>query len=105
MKRAIGRNRNTAAFAEKERCVELAEYLIEHSATVRATAQHFHISKSTVHKDISERLKQIHPTLYRQAHEVLMQNKEERHIRGGKATQDKYRTLRNKKTADANGKT
>ena len=82
--------------SEKERCILLAEYLVENSSTIRATAQHFHISKSTVHKDIAERLYRIHPALYKQAHEILMFNKEQRHIRGGKATQDKYRTLRNK---------
>lgn len=91
--------------SEKERCILLAEYLVDNNATIRATAHHFHISKSTVHKDIAERLCRIHPALYRQAHEILMHNKEERHIRGGKATQDKYRTLRNKNTKNEPQKT
>lgn len=98
MKRSIVCHQNVLS-EETERCIRLAEYLIEHQATVRATAYFFHISKSTVHKDITERLPHIHPALYRQAHAVLMRNKEERHIRGGKATQNKYRTLRNKKNS------
>jgi len=104
MKEAIVQKRS-AGESEKERCVRLAEYLIEHQSTVRATAQYFHISKSTVHKDISERLMRVHPALYLLAHEVLMRNKEERHIRGGKATKNKYQTLRNKILSDKNKKT
>lgn len=74
----------------EERAVVLAEYIVEHEATVRRTAQVFHISKSTVHKDVAERLKKISPGLYAQAQAVLQQNKAQRHIRGGLATKAKY---------------
>lgn len=74
----------------KERCVILALYLVENSATVRSVATHFGISKSTVHKDITHTLKSVHPTLYLEAKRVLEKNKEERHIRGGQATKKKY---------------
>ena len=76
--------------SSKERCVMLATYLIENRTTVRAVAQKFGISKSTVHKDVSERLKTINPTLYAKVRKVLDLNKEERHIRGGIATKEKY---------------
>ena len=82
---------------EKERCIRLGEYLVEHNSTVRATAQFFGISKSTVHKDLTEKLPYIKRSLYEEAKKVMDLNKAERHIRGGKATQDKYRSLRNKK--------
>ena len=65
---------------DEERPVILGEYIIEHKATVRQTARQFGISKSTVHKDVSERLKKVKPSLYKQ----------ERHIRGGEATKRKY---------------
>lgn len=74
----------------EKRAIELAEYIIEHNATVRKTAKEFNISKSTVHKDVHERLKRINPTLYAEAQAVLEQNKAERHIRGGMATREKY---------------
>lgn len=70
--------------------MELAEYLISQKATVRSTAKKFGVSKSTVHKDITERLKKINPQLYKQVAEVLKINKDERHIRGGMATKRKY---------------
>ena len=75
----------------EERACELARYLIENQATVRAAAKQFGISKSTVHKDISERLPRYDRALYLQARELLERNKAERHIRGGMATQKKYR--------------
>ena len=75
---------------EKRAC-ELAVYIIETGATVRAAARHFGISKSTVHKDITCRLERLHPQLYSQARAVLERNKQERHIRGGMATRRKYR--------------
>lgn len=75
---------------EKRAC-ELAVYIIETGATVRAAARHFGISKSTVHKDITCRLGRNHPQLYAQARAVLDRNKQERHIRGGQATREKYR--------------
>jgi len=72
------------------RACELAVYMIETGATVRKTAQHFGISKSTVHKDVTERLVQINPSLAMLARRVLDVNKSERHIRGGMATKKKY---------------
>ncbi len=77
-----------------ERAVLLGEYIIENGATVRAAAKKFHISKSTVHKDVSERLRQVNPQLYGQVRVVLNINKAERHIRGGIATREKYRATR-----------
>lgn len=74
----------------EERAVELGEYIIESKATVRSAAKKFGISKSTVHKDITERLKRINPALAREARKVLDINKSERHIRGGMATKEKY---------------
>ena len=74
----------------EDRSVELAEYLISQKATVRSTAKKFGVSKSTVHKDVTERLKKVNPQLYKEVAEVLKINKEERHIRGGLATKKKY---------------
>jgi putative DeoR family transcriptional regulator (stage III sporulation protein D) len=74
----------------EERAVELAEYIIDTRATVRQTAKKFGISKSTVHKDITERLLQINPSLAARTREILDVNKSERHIRGGLATREKY---------------
>ena len=69
-----------------ERCMLLAEYLIERNGTVRQAAAHFSVSKSTVHKDVSVRLQEIDSSLYEQVKRVLDRNKSERHIRGGEAT-------------------
>ena len=74
----------------EERAERLAQYIIENRTTVRAAAQKFGISKSTVHKDISERLPQFNRVLYQQVKEVLEVNKAQRHIRGGIATRKKY---------------
>ena len=74
----------------EERACELAVYMIETGATVRVAAQHFGISKSTVHKDLSQRLPQYNKNLYDQVRQVLDQNKAQRHIRGGMATRQKY---------------
>lgn len=74
----------------EERAVNIANYIIENNATVRQTAKAFGISKSTVHKDVTDRLMQINPALARQARKVLDVNKSERHIRGGMATKEKY---------------
>ena len=74
----------------EERVLELARYIIDTGATVRSTAAKFRISKSTVHKDITERLREINPGLAAEVKEVLENNKAERHIRGGLATRDKY---------------
>lgn len=68
----------------------LAEYIVENKATVRETAARFGVSKSTVHKDVTERLMHINSTLHRAVAAVLENNKEERHIRGGMATREKY---------------
>ena len=75
----------------EDRACSLAVYMIENRATVRAAAKKFGISKSTVHKDLTQRLRRIDQTLYRQVREVLNRNKEERHIRGGLATRRKYK--------------
>lgn len=75
----------------EERACDLAVYIIETGATVRMAAQHFGISKSTVHKDLSQRLPQYNKLLYRQVRKVLDVNKAQRHIRGGLATQRKYK--------------
>ncbi|HAX11645.1 MAG TPA: sporulation transcriptional regulator SpoIIID [Roseburia sp.] len=74
----------------EERAVEIAKYIIDNNATVRQTAKQFGISKSTVHKDVTERLSQVNPTMAREARKVLDVNKSERHIRGGLATREKY---------------
>ncbi len=74
----------------KDRCEELAEYVIETGCTVRSAAKHFGISKSTVHKDLTEKLKNYGSTLYEETQRVLKKNKSERHLRGGEATRQKY---------------
>ena len=74
-----------------QRACDLAVYIIETGATVRTAAAHFGISKSTVHKDLSQRLPRYNPPLYNQVRKVLDINKAERHIRGGIATREKYR--------------
>jgi len=77
-----------------DRAVDLAQYIVKTGATVRATAKVFKISKSTVHKDISQRLRKIDPILYRKVKEIMAKNKSERHIRGGNATRVKYQLFR-----------
>ena len=74
----------------EERAVELANYIIENNATVRGAAKVFSLSKSSVHKDVTERLGKINPSLAAKAKLVLDRNKAERHIRGGMATKHKY---------------
>ena len=78
----------------EERAVDIANYIIEENATVRQTAKKFGISKSTVHKDVTERLLQVNPSLAQKARKVLDVNKKERHIRGGLATREKYLHVR-----------
>ena len=75
----------------EERAVKLAQYIIENGATVRSAADQFGVSKSTVHKDLSERLPAFNRSLYLQAKAVLEENKAQRHIRGGIATRKKYK--------------
>lgn len=77
----------------EERAMEIAQYIIENNATVRQAAKKFGISKSTVHKDITDRLIQISPSLAAETRKVLDVNKSERHIRGGLATKEKYLRL------------
>ena len=77
----------------EERIYRAANYIIEHGATVRETARVLCISKSSVHKDVAERLPQLNPRLAKQVRRVLDKNKAERHIRGGQATYRKYKTL------------
>lgn len=77
----------------EERAVELAQYIVESKATVRLAAKKFGISKSTVHKDVSDRLRKLNPSLYQQVKGVLELNKSERHLRGGLATKNKYKRL------------
>lgn len=74
----------------EERAVELANFIIEKKTTVRAAAKKFGISKSTVHKDVTERLNRVKPELANNVRSVLEENKAERHIRGGEATKAKY---------------
>ena len=73
-----------------ERCEILAEYMIEHHSTVRRTAAVYGISKSTVHKDLTEKLPRLNPKLFGEVHQILECNKAERHLRGGEATRIKY---------------
>lgn len=75
----------------EQRACDLAAYIINNNATVRAAAKKFGVSKSTVHKDVSERLRRLDPALWQQVKEVLDRNKAERHIRGGIATRIKYK--------------
>ena len=80
----------------RERCVVLGEYLVEHRSTVRAAAQVFGISKSTVHKDVTDTLKYVNKSLYYEVGELLLKNKQERHLRGGEATRQKYSDAKNR---------
>jgi len=77
----------------EKRAVEIANYIINEGATVRQTARVFGVSKSTVHKDVTERLPKINPLMANQVKDILDANKAERHIRGGKATKMKYKTI------------
>ena len=91
MKKIITHNASIAGKKEiDERAINLAQYIIDSKDTVRGAAKKFCISKSTVHKDVTERLIQINPVLAREVREVLDENKAERHIRGGMATKLKY---------------
>ena len=74
----------------RERCVLLGEYLLEHQSTVRSAAQAFGISKSTVHKDVTQTLKNVNKNLFFEVQQLLQKNKQERHLRGGEATRLKY---------------
>lgn len=76
-----------------ERAVSLAQFIVSNKSTVRSAAKVFGVSKSTVHKDVTERLKVLSPALYSQVREVLKENKAERHLRGGMATRRKYKGI------------
>ena len=78
----------------EERAISIANYIIEHGTTVRQTAKDFGVSKSTVHKDVTERLAHVHPSLAKEVRLVLDLNKSERHLRGGMATKEKYLHMR-----------
>lgn len=77
----------------EERALELAHYIIDNKTTVRAAAQNYGISKSTVHKDVTERLVKLNPRMAEKVRVILDENKAERHIRGGKATKLKYQGI------------
>ena len=80
----------------EERAIVVAKYILEKNTTVRQTAKTFGVSKSTIHKDVTERLEEINPDLAKEVKTVLEKNKSERHIRGGMATKQKYETNTNK---------
>lgn len=75
----------------QERCIRIGQYIADTGATVREAAKHFGVSKSSVHKDMDERLKLLNLTLYRNVRQVLSYNKSVRHLRGGEATRRKYK--------------
>ena len=76
-----------------DRAIELAHFITDTNSTVRKTAKQFGISKSTVHTDVTKRLRKINPSLYRDVRKILDENKAQRHIRGGNATKEKYKNL------------
>ena len=79
---------------DRDRCIKIAEYIIESGSTVRKAAKVFGISKSTVHKDVTVNLEKRNPTLANETKKILQKNKNERHIRGGEATRKKYQNLK-----------
>ena len=83
-------------FSEKDRCEIIGEYVLATCSTVRAAAKHFGISKSTVHKDLTHKLRFVNPSIYIQVKDILDLNKSERHLRGGEATRKKYLGARRK---------
>ena len=83
----------------EERCVILGNYIVQNNATVRSTAKQFGISKSTVHQDITTKLEKANKRLFDEVKAVLDKNKQERHIRGGEATKQKYQALKNNRLA------
>lgn len=86
----------TSNWNGRERCIVLGEYLIEHQATVRSAARVFGVSKSTVHKDVTQTLQTVNKGLYAQVQKLLLRNKQERHLRGGEATKQKYEERKSK---------
>ncbi len=83
----------------RDRSEVIASYMVEHQVTVRRAAQIFHISKSTVHKDITEKLKHINPALHEEVGKLLATNKSERHLRGGEATRQKFLKMKSGETS------
>ncbi|MBE6691225.1 MAG: stage III sporulation protein D [Ruminococcaceae bacterium] len=79
-----------AYFSQPRRCELLGNYIVEHGATVREAARYFGVSKSTVHKDVTQELRPINRQLFERVCAVLLKNKQERHLRGGEATRKKY---------------
>ena len=84
----------------RDRSEVIASYMVEHQVTVRRAAQIFHISKSTVHKDITEKLKHINPALHEEVGKLLATNKSERHLRGGEATRQKFLKMKSGESMD-----
>ena len=78
----------------EERAVELAEYIVENKTTVRASSKQFGVSNATVHMDVARRLRSLNPQLYSEVREILDINKAQRHIRGGLATREKYKSMK-----------
>ncbi len=76
------------------RVIETAQYFINHKSTIRETAKQFGVSKSTTHRDLTDRLPKINPALYEQVNNILEKNRQERHMRGGIATQEKFKRLK-----------
>ena len=85
-------------FRSKERCEKFADYIIENKCTVRAAAAHFGISKSTVHKDVTKRLRSVNSGKYLDVMKIIEINKSERHLRGGLATKRKYQSIKKNRT-------
>lgn len=83
-------------YENKDRCVELGEYIVNNKTTVRKAASVFGVSKSTVHNDVTKKLINISPSLAKEVNTVLQENKSQRHIRGGNATKEKYLQLKEK---------
>lgn len=81
----------------KDRCELIGQHVVETGATVRSAAMHFGVSKSTVHKDLTYKLKYINPALFTSVKEILEINKSQRHLRGGEATKRKYQMQKNRK--------
>ena len=92
MDNSVNKGENSMMYiaADKERCVILGTYIVENRATVRRAAARYEISKSTVHKDVTETLRHVNPALWEAVAEVLAQNKNERHLRGGEATRQRH---------------
>ena len=86
----------------EDRCEIFAKYIIDNNATVRDTAGYYGISKSTVHKDVTDKLSRKNPSLFGAVREVLEKNKSERHLRGGNATKLRYESLRDKEKINKN---